>query len=83
MLTYTVLDRIEIEGATVFFRLGKQVRNGDKLISSEWHRSVIAFDVDPDEQIAVVNVHLAAMGYPAIAVSDADRIKAFVALARE
>lgn len=66
MIKRTVIDRIEIlQDGTVQLRLAKQVVDGEKILMSEPHRTVIEPGINADDQMAAVNAHLTAMGWPA------------------
>jgi len=72
MQTRTILDRIEIEPQTgnVFVKIQKQIVDGDQILASQPHRTVIEPGVTPAAQMALVNAHLASMGYPAVNATD-------------
>lgn len=74
----TILDQIEVtRPGDVQFRLALVLLEDGKEISSQWHRSVIpAEGGNADLQIAAVNAHLSAMGWPSIEASGRARIKA-------
>lgn len=59
----TVLNQVEIlPSGVVQVRFEKLIVEAGKVLRSEWHRTTIEPGVDVDEQIAVVNGHLAALG---------------------
>lgn len=69
----TVLSRVEIEpqSGSVFFKLEKQIVEGDVVVSAEPHRSVVDCDVDPIIQVDLVNNHLReSLRYPEIGSAD-------------
>ena len=73
METRTIIDKIEIEPQTgnVGVRMRKQVlADNGEVLSDGYHRTMIDAGGDPDTQIAAVNAHLAAMGFPAIKTED-------------
>jgi hypothetical protein len=49
----------------------KQIVSSDgKVLTSEYHRTSVAPDADPAAQMALVDTHLGAMGYPAVKAED-------------
>lgn len=72
MQTRTIIDRIEIEPqtGTTFVRMLKQIVDGDRVLSSEYHRTTFPPDGDVAAQAAVVNAHLATMGFPSVSLED-------------
>lgn len=82
----TNLSQIELvpNGGAVQVRLVKQVSSAKGVvISEENHRFIIAWGVDPDEQMDAVDKHLDEMGFPAIDAADRGVIKAMAAAWRE
>jgi hypothetical protein len=74
----TVLDRVEIDSTGhVYMRLLKQVVDGDKVLMSEPHRSVIAPGVEPKDQVALVSEHLQEMGFPPVEAPDLAKLASF------
>ena len=73
MKTQTIIDRIEIEPQTgnVGVRLRKEILADDgSVLSSDYHRTTIDASTDPAAQMAAVNTHLTALGYPAVTAED-------------
>lgn len=76
----TVLDQIEIRGdGTINVRFDKQVVDAGDILAREWHRTSFAPGDDIDAQMAVVNAHLAQLGYPSVV--DLSAIKAHAKVA--
>jgi hypothetical protein len=72
MQTRTIIDKIEIEPQTgnVFVKIQKQIVDGDQILASQPHRTVIGPGVTAAGQMALVNDHLASMGHPAVKAED-------------
>jgi hypothetical protein len=72
MQTRTIIDKIEIEPQTgnVGVRMKKQIVEGDMVLAEQYHRTTIDSGADPAAQVALVNAHLATMGYPPIRNED-------------
>lgn len=78
----TIIDQIEVRPGSgdVQVRFLKQVvNNGGTVVVQEPHRTRFVAGGDVDAQMAAVNQHLEAMGYPA--VTDYSSIAAHCALA--
>lgn len=78
----TILDKIEIEypSGMLFFRVQKQVVNNGVVMMQEPHRSSLIAGGDHHAQLALVDQHLAQMGYPPISSEDKEAILAHIAL---
>jgi hypothetical protein len=72
METRTIIDKIEIDPQTgnVGVRMKKQIVEGELVLAEHYHRTTIDTAADPAAQMALVNAHLATMGYPAIRNED-------------
>lgn len=68
----TTLDLLETDAeGNVFVRFSITDDDGSK----RYHRTSMPLDHNIEMQMAAVNAHLAALGYPAVSVSDMSRIK--------
>lgn len=73
----TEVNQIEItQDGTIQIRLALKIVDGAQELHSQWHRTSCNPGTDVDAQFALVNAHLAALSYPAVPVSDIDRVKA-------
>ena len=71
-----ILSQIEVQpNGTLQVRLDKQVVEDDAVLSREYHRTVVEPGVKVDDQMAAVNQHLAAMGWPAADEAHVERIR--------
>lgn len=70
----TVLDQTEpkIGNGILGVRIAFQLVEGGVVTDSKWHRTQIPAAVDPAQQMAEVNAHLAIMEPPMPPVSQAD-----------
>lgn len=76
----TVIDQIEItRRGDVQLRLGLLLVEDGNEIDSKNHRTIIPFGQGVGEQIAAVNQHLVAMGYPPVSERDVRRVVAHIA----
>jgi len=70
----TIIDRIEIEPQTgnIAVRMRKQVVDDDgAVLASEYHRAMIEAELaDPAALLALVDGHLATLGFPAVKAED-------------
>lgn len=67
----TRLDQVELRSdGTIGVRLKKAVIDGGEEVAFTWHRTLIPVDVSVVDQMAAVNEHLAAMGYPPVSAVD-------------
>lgn len=74
----TVVDQREVTASGVVqIRLRKEIVQDGKVLSYEYHRTSLQPGDDLDAQMAAVNAHLAAMGYPAVA--DYENVRRMVA----
>lgn len=80
MQTRTIVDKIELEpqSGVVGIRMRKQIVNGEKVMSEQYHRTTVAPGADVDTQMALVNAHLVADGYPPVQEGDMTRINSAV-----
>lgn len=81
----TLLNQIEITGTAVQIRFELCVFNGDKQVSSRWHRAAVPLDAPNDgvdQQIEAVNLHLVAMGEQPVSSEDVAKITAHFLLAK-
>ena len=77
----TILDQIELTPSHIIqLRFRKQLVEDGKVLSSEYHRTALEPGVLLVSQLALVNAHLAAMGWPPVPASATGRIQAVVAL---
>ncbi len=73
----TVVDQIEATVSRVIqIRFKKQVVEDGIVLASEYHRTTLEPGTPLNSQLAQVNIHLAAMGWPAVAAADAERVRA-------
>lgn len=80
----TILDQVEVRwGGAIQLRFGKQIIDGEAVLTNEWHRAVLNLEDDADARLADVSSHLQMLGYPAITAGDIARIKKFFDLAKE
>lgn len=78
----TIIDRIEIlHSGHLQVRLAKQIVDGEAVQASEYHRFVVDPGGDIEHQVAGVNVHLKALGAPAILESDLPQLHRHAAVA--
>ena len=70
----TVLEQpeINVQSGVVGVKLAFVLVEGEIEIDRKWHRTAIPLDVDPIQQMAAVNSHLASMEPPMPPVSQAD-----------
>lgn len=70
----TIIDQVEQSVSTgiIGVRLAFLLVENGVAIDSKWHRTAIPMDVDPAQQMAAVNAHLAIMEPPMPMVSQAD-----------
>lgn len=72
----TVVDQIECtRNGAVQVRLSKQIVEGDQVLASEYHRTVVEPGVDPRVQMGLVNDHLQAMGCALVTEDDIARVE--------
>lgn len=78
----STVDQIEITAlGPVQIRIALQIVDGDQVLSSKWHRTLIEHPSLAQAQMDAVNEHLTTqMGESAISQEDIDRIKAFCEL---
>lgn len=77
-----ILDRREIlADGSVRVRLAREVRNGDVVVSRQWHRFTIAPGGNATAMLAGVNANLGALGFPSVSAADEKAIIDAVALA--
>lgn len=70
------LNQIEITTDNIIqLRFDKISSDGDFL---GYHRTSIEFGVSPDEQINIVNIHMAQDNYAPVSQEDVDKIKKIV-----
>lgn len=68
------------ESGAIQVRLEKQLVENGKVLAREYHRTVIEPGTDTDAQMAAVNAHLGAMGYPPAEAEAVERVKRIVAV---
>ncbi len=69
----TVLEQPELNcSGFVGVKIAFLLVEGDVELDRKWHRTAIPMDVDPAQQMAAVNAHLAIMEPPMPQVSQAD-----------
>lgn len=74
----TIIDQLEYNcNGTVSVRLALQLAEGDQVISSKWHRTVIPAGIPACLQMAEVNTHLHAMGEERLPNKEILRIEKF------
>lgn len=79
----TVLDRIEVVSTGhVFVKLLKQVVDGSEILQSEPHRSGFDPLMAVSYQVALINEHLAQMGWPPIDKADIAAVSSHAKVAR-
>jgi hypothetical protein len=72
----TVVSKMEItESAAIQLRIEMQVVKDGRVISAEYHRTIIEPGVDAADQIAAVNRNLKRMGYEPLADHEVERVK--------
>ena len=72
-----VVDQIEATASRVIqVRFKKQVVEDGNVLSYEYHRTTLEPGVPAAEQAALVNAHLAQMGWPTVRAPDIARIQA-------
>lgn len=77
----TVLDQIEItRSGAVQLRFALLLVEDGNEIDSRWHRTIIEPGQDIDQQIKLVNAHLAQMGKGQIGADDLVKIKKYAAV---
>lgn len=76
-----VKDVTVTEAGTLEVRMEKQVVEDGVVISKEYHRTTVAPDTDAGDQMAVVNLHLKAMGCVKVEDHEIDRVKRFAQIA--
>lgn len=78
----TIVNQIEVgvDGG-VGVRLELRLVEGDTVLSSKWHRTIIPQDISPAEQLSYVNDHLTQMGEATITTGDIQRVGLFHKLA--
>lgn len=73
----SVVNQIEItQDNALQVRFGKQIVDGNTVLSNEWHRTIFAPGSDIDSIMSAVNADLLSMGYPEVSTGDVDKIKA-------
>lgn len=78
----TIVDTIEIAvNGAVGVRLALMLVEGDVVLSSKWHRTMIPQEISPAEQLAYVNDHLLQMGEAQLTSTDIQRVGLFHKLA--
>ncbi len=76
----TVIDQITVDAdGNLMVRFLKQIVDGGAVLSSQYHRTVVECGGNVAVQMAVVNAHLGAMGWPA--VIDSSQLDAIAAVA--
>jgi hypothetical protein len=74
-----VLSQLEVQpDGTIQVRLDKQVVEDDNVLSREYHRTVLPPGTKVDQQMGLVNAHLAQMGWPPVETEAHSRIKRIV-----
>ncbi len=77
----TLIDQIEIlRDGTLRVRMNKTVVDGETVIASGYHRTVLTPGVDADVQLAAVNGHLAALGAAPVEDGEWDRLRRIAAV---
>jgi hypothetical protein len=80
----SIINQIEVPThGGVAVRIALQIVDGDTVISSKWHRTLIPVGISPAEQLAFVNEHLAMMGEAPISSADIQRVGLFHKLATD
>jgi hypothetical protein len=75
----TVVNQREVtQSGVIQIRLRKEVVEDGNVIAFEYHRTCIEPGVDPDAHLALVNVHLNALGFPAVDEEGIDSIRRLV-----
>jgi hypothetical protein len=75
----TIVDQIEIaKNGVVQVRFAKQLVRGDRVLSSEWHRTAFEPGIPAEAQIWEVNRHLSALECAAVPDSEAAKILSIV-----
>lgn len=73
----TRLEAIQFtDDGTLLVRMQKRVIVDGEVMKEEWHRTAIPPDTDPDEQMNMVNAHLAAMGHGPVSAKHVDIVRA-------
>ena len=71
----SVIDQIELcSDGTVRIRIGLLIIENGKTISCRWHRTTFDGSISHDQQMIVVNGHLAMMDEKPISESEIERI---------
>lgn len=77
----TAVNQIEIaSNGVVQVRMSLAVIEGGTQLNNSWHRTSLPPGINVDEQMAIVNSHIAQMGYPPVSTAEIDNIKAHCAL---
>lgn len=72
----TILDQIEVtKDGHIQIRMRKQVIDGDSVFDFGFHRTFVECGGDVDKQMALVNAHLAQMGFGVISAKEIAEIK--------
>jgi hypothetical protein len=75
----TVFSQVECtKDGTTQIRFEKQIVDNGNVIAMEYHRTVLDPGVNLAEQLALVNTHLATMGYPPAPADVVARVQAIV-----
>lgn len=75
----STLEAIQFtDDGTLLIRLKKQVIVDGEVLKEEWHRTSITPGVDPAEQMAAVNNHLATMGFSPVVEKELTLLSAVV-----
>jgi hypothetical protein len=74
----TIIDVIEITRiGHIQIRFRKELVEDGKVLSSDYHRTSIEIGGSIDQQMAAVNTHLQAMGWPAVETSEYAEVKEY------
>lgn len=82
IIPVTEIGKIEIVQGGLQIRLSLLVKNGDAILSEQFHRTSMEFGgAGVQAQMDLVNQHIGQMGWPPVPQSDIDRISQFYDLA--
>jgi len=80
----THVDQVEVRAdGTLQIRLAQQIVEDGVVLSTAWHRSVLAPGADAGAHLAALNRHLAANRAAPVAAAEWQRVKAHAAAAAE